>query len=213
MSTGTVSRFFALLSLACWVAVAATVVLVVARRRQPGGRVDELYDSLRRSALWLAWIVALVTTLGSLYYSEIAHFTPCKLCWIQRIAMYPLALILLVAAVRRDRKVWMYVLPQALIGAGFAIYHTQLQAFPNQGSSFCTTFEPCTTRFVWQFGFVSLPFMALSAFAFIITMLLVARGVPGADDEPASFDEIEDADPPRAVPPTSDMSLEGSLTP
>jgi len=177
MSTGTVSRFFALLALACWVAVAATVVVVVARRRQPGGRVDELYDSLRRSALWLAWIVALVTTLGSLYYSEIAHFTPCKLCWIQRIAMYPLTLTLLVAALRNDRRVAFYVVPVAVVGAAFSIYQTQLQAFPNQGSSVCTTFEPCTTRFVWQFGFVSLPFMALSAFAFIITMttILVRR--------------------------------------
>jgi disulfide bond formation protein DsbB len=212
MSTPTFSRFFALLALACWVAVAAVLVLVVARRRRPSDRLDELYDGLRRSALWLAWTVALVTTLGSLYYSEIAHFTPCQLCWFQRIAMYPLALILLVAAVRRDRKIWMYVLPQALIGAGFAVYHTQLQAFPNQGSSFCTTFEPCTTRYVWQFGFVSLPFMALSAFVFIITMLLVARGASGTDDEPASFDEMEDADSPRVASPTSDMSLEGSLT-
>ncbi|MBV8951763.1 MAG: hypothetical protein JOZ99_12870, partial [Actinobacteria bacterium] len=106
-----------------------------------------------------------------------------------RIAMYPLSVILLIAALRRDRQVWWYVLPQAVVGAGFAVYHTQLQAFPSQGSSFCTLSEPCTVRYVWEFGFVSLPFMALSAFVFVITMVIVAFGVrvsrtegPGDED-------------------------------
>jgi disulfide bond formation protein DsbB len=146
-----------------------------------------VFEDLAPNALWLAWIVALVTTLGSLYYSEVAHFVPCPLCWYQRIAVYPLAIVLLVAAIRRDRTIWYYAIGPAVIGAAFAIYHTQLQAFPSQGSSFCTLREPCTTRYVWQFGFVSLPFMALSAFAFIITMLFVARvGVPTPQRSSAS---------------------------
>jgi disulfide bond formation protein DsbB len=200
-----VSKFFAVLALACWVAVGAVIVLALARRRSPDGRLAVVSEDLRRSALWLAWLVALVATLGSLYYSEIAHFTPCKLCWYQRICMYPLAVILLVAAVRRDRRIWVYVLPQAVIGAGFAVYHTQLQAFPSQGSSFCTTLEPCTVRYVWEFGFVSLPFLALSAFVFIITMLLVARGRAGTRDAPTPLSEYE--------PAADDTDLEGSLTP
>ena len=207
MSTPTVSRFFAVLALACWIGVAAVVGLVIARRRRPGGRADDAYRDVQRNALWLAWIVALVATLGSLYYSEIAHFVPCKLCWYQRICMYPLAVILLVAAVRRERRIWMYVLPQAVVGAGFALYHTQLQAFPSQGSSFCTTLEPCTVRYVWQFGFVSLPFMALSAFSFIITMLLVARRAPGTEEESLSFDEASESEPP-----SGGDRLEGTLT-
>jgi len=207
LSTPTVSRFFAVLALACWIGVAAVVGLVIARRMRPGGRADDAYRDVQRNALWLAWIVALVATLGSLYYSEIAHFVPCKLCWYQRICMYPLAVILLVAAVRRERRIWMYVLPQAVVGAGFALYHTQLQAFPSQGSSFCTTLEPCTVRYVWQFGFVSLPFMALSAFSFIITMLLVARRAPGTEEESLSFDEASESEPP-----SGGDRLEGTLT-
>lgn len=119
--------------------------------------------------------VALVTTLGSFYYSEVAHLVPCRLCWYQRIARYPLSFTLLVGALRHDRRVWLYAVPQAAVGAAFAVYHTQLQAFPKAGSPFCTTAEPCTVRYVWEFGFVSLPFMALAAFAFVITMTLVAR--------------------------------------
>jgi disulfide bond formation protein DsbB len=88
--------------------------------------------------------------------------------------MYPFAIVLLIAALRRDRKIAWYVVPVATIGALFAAYQTQLQAYPNQRSAFCTLTEPCSTRYVWEFGFVSLPFMALSAFVFIITMTLVA---------------------------------------
>lgn len=176
MTTADFSVFFAVLSLACWGATLAVIALVVASRVGTRGLLAELVDDLASVGLWLAWLVALVTTLGSLYFSLVAHYTPCALCWYQRIAMYPLALILLVAAVRRDRHVGWYVLPLALVGAGLAVYHTQLQAFPSQHSTFCTTAEPCTVRYVWEFGFVSLPFMALSAFVFVITMtVLVAR--------------------------------------
>ena len=175
MTTADFSVFFALLSLACWGATITVIGLAFATRAgKSGSGVSDWFADLRRVGLWIAWLVALATTLGSLYYSEIAHFTACKLCWYQRIAMYPLSITLLVAAVRRDRRVVWYVAPIATIGAAFAVYQTQLQAFPSQHSSFCTTAEPCTIRYVWEFGFVSLPFMALSAFVFIITMTAVA---------------------------------------
>ena len=174
MTTADFSVFFAVLSLACWGATVAVIALVLAARVGAGGLVAELVDDLAAVGLWLAWLVALVTTLGSLYFSLVAHYTPCALCWYQRIAMYPLVFILLVAAVRRDRRAGWYVLPLALVGTAFAVYHTQLQAFPSQHSTFCTTTEPCTVRYVWEFGFVSLPFMALSAFVFVITMTVLA---------------------------------------
>jgi disulfide bond formation protein DsbB len=184
MSTADFARFFAILSLACFGATAGVILLAVASTRRPRGAAAALFDDVRQVGLWLAWLVALVTTLGSLYFSEVAHFTPCKLCWYQRIAMYPLALVLLIAAVRRDRRIAWYVVPVAAIGAAFSAYQTQLQAFPSQHSSFCTTTEPCTIRYVWEFGFVSLPFMALCAFAFIITMtIFVGRHVSAGTGE------------------------------
>ncbi len=174
MTTARFSVFFALLALACWGATITVIGLAVLARRRRDQASSSLFDDVRRISLWLAWLVATVTTLGSLYYSEVAHFTPCKLCWYQRIAMYPLAIVLLIAAARRDRGIAWYVVPVATIGALFSVYQTQLQAFPHQHSSFCTLTEPCTVRYVWEFGFVSLPFMALSAFVFIITMTIVA---------------------------------------
>ena len=184
MSTADLSRFFATLALACFAATAGVLALALVAWRRPESAAGALFDDVVRVGLWLAWLVALVTTLGSLYFSEIAHFTPCKLCWYQRIAVYPLAIVLLVAALKRDRRIAWYVVPVAIIGAGFAAYQTQLQAFPSQHSSFCTTTEPCTVRYVWEFGFVSLPLMALSAFLFIITMtILVGRHASAGMEE------------------------------
>jgi disulfide bond formation protein DsbB len=197
VSTEDFSRFFAILSLITWAATLATIGLALVRRLAPDSAAAALFDDLGRAALWLAWVVAAVTTSGSLYYSQVANFVPCELCWFQRICMYPMAVILLIAALRRDRRIWLYLLPQAVVGAGIAIYHTQLQAFPKQ-TSFCPTLTPCTTRYVWEFKFVSLPFMALAAFIFIITMMLVARAT-----DPDRVELPEDEDPSPSVAPAS----------
>ncbi len=209
-STETASIFFALLSLLCVATTVGVAVLALVRRARPDSAVAYFVDDLGRMALWLAWLVATVTTLGSLYMSEIADFVPCELCWFQRICMYPLVLVLGVATWRRDRHVWVYVLPQAVVGAGIAVYHTQLQAYPEQ-ATFCTTETPCTTRYVWEFGFVSLPFMALSAFAFIITMVLLARATDPAgtfaDDQPADHHDLVDDDLAASPLPSEEIGV------
>lgn len=192
MSTETASVFFAILSLAAVVGAVAVGVVCRLGSRAPAGAMGGWREDVGRASLPLAWVVATVTTLGSLYYSQIAHFVPCQLCWYQRIAMYPLVLLLGIAAWRRDRAVRLYVIAQCAVGAAIAAYHSFIQAFPpDGGSSFCTVEAPCTTRYVWQFGFVSLPFMALTAFVFIIVLMLAAAvpddGQPdGSTREPTS---------------------------
>lgn len=188
MSVAAFSKFFAVLSLVVWGATLITCGLAVAHRRDPDSNAGLFYEDIARNAVWIAGIVALGTMLGSLYLSEVAHFVPCPLCWYQRICMYPLSVALLVGALRRDRGVYMYVLPPALVGAAIAIYHTQLQAFPKQSGPFCDAQELCKARYIYEWGFVSIPFMSLSAFIFIIVMMLVYRsnrhGEFEADGEP-----------------------------
>jgi disulfide bond formation protein DsbB len=125
--------------------------------------------------LRLAWTMAVVAMLGSLYYSQIGHLPPCEYCWYQRIAMYPLAVILGIAVVRRDTAVRRYVLPLAAIGGSISAYHYMIQQFPNLSTGVCSTAIPCTTPLVWKFDFVSIPFMALVSFAAIITVLALDR--------------------------------------
>jgi disulfide bond formation protein DsbB len=121
----------------------------------------------------LAWLVALVTTTGSLYYSEHAGFIPCQLCWYQRILMYPLVIILLVAWLRKDRKVWMTVVPFVVIGTGVSLYHWLVERVPAFAeSSSCSLEAPCTSPWFEKLGFVTLAWMAMSGFLLIGTLMV-----------------------------------------
>ena len=131
-----------------------------------------LKRELRSLTMELATLVAVGATLGSLYFSEIRNFLPCEFCWYQRIAMYPLALILLIATIRRDRKIIPYALTLSTIGAIISAYHYQLQLFPGQGSS-CGLDASCAYKWVEVFGFVTIPLLAFGSFL-LISMLLLA---------------------------------------
>ena len=126
-------------------------------------------------ALALAWLVAAVCMFGSLYLSEVAHLTPCRLCWYQRIAMYPLVVLLGIAVVRADILVARrYFAPLAILGGLISLYHYQLERFPNQPTLSCGLETPCSIPVVNLWGFASVPFMALAGFLLIATLLLVA---------------------------------------
>jgi disulfide bond formation protein DsbB len=136
------------------------------------------------SAIVAAWIPALLAMIGSLYYSEIVHYQPCTLCWYQRIAMYPLVLILGIAAWRRDLGVRIYAIPLAAVGAAISAYHYLLEWFPALDTGACTVGIPCTQVWFRQFGFVSMPLLALIAFLLVIAFLLLAirRDVDEGDE-------------------------------
>lgn len=173
MSVFAYNRFVSVLAL---FALAGAIGLVVARFAAPSA-----VRQLRPAALWLAFVVALTTTTGSLIYSEVYYFEPCRLCWYQRIAMYPLALILGIAAFRRDAGVRRYVVPVATIGLLIAAYHYLIETFPGLDAGACGTGVPCTARYVEEFGFISIAFMAFCGFAAIISLLTVSyRGVKDA---------------------------------
>ena len=125
--------------------------------------------------MWGAWAFAAVASLGSLFFSEYADFVPCRLCWFQRIAMYPLAVILLIAAVRRDRRgAALYGLPLAVAGAGVSIYHKYIEIHPEAESAGCKIGAPCSVKWIEEFGYVTIPVLALTAFAAIGAFLALA---------------------------------------
>ncbi|QQR54568.1 disulfide bond formation protein B [Candidatus Peregrinibacteria bacterium] len=126
--------------------------------------------------IYLSWIQSLVATLGSLYFSEVMDLPPCVLCWYQRIAMYPLVFILAVGILTRDVKVYLYALPLSLIGFGIAVYHNLLywEIIPESLAP-CRAGISCTTKFFEWFGFITIPFMSLTAFTVITVSLLLFR--------------------------------------
>ena len=176
------ARLCALLALVA----GAGAVLVGLSTRARSGPLAQLRHDLGPVALPLAAVVAATAMAGSLYFSEVANFTPCPLCWYQRCAMYPLALLLVMAAVRRDVGVRRYAIPLALVGAAVSIYHVQLERFPDQ-ASLCTLDGPsCSAPPVEQFGFVTLAVMALCGFAAIVALLAVARPTRPPSSEPTA---------------------------
>jgi len=159
-------RIFGLLAIVALV-VAVLTAIAVARGRVPAWLRDDV-------ALPLATAIAATATGGSLLLSEVAGYLPCVLCWYQRIAMYPLVLILGIAAVRGDREVWRTAVPLSAIGAGIAVWHILLEQNPGWGGP-CDDAAPCTILWVEELGFLTLPTMALIAFVAISTLSLAAR--------------------------------------
>jgi len=129
---------------------------------------------LSQQAVWLAWLVAATATGGSLFFSQVAHFPPCQYCWYQRICMYPLAIILLVGGLLRDRRAVLYAAVFPLVGAVISIYHIYIEVNPDKESASCKAGIPCSTRWIQEFGYITIPRMALSGFALIAVLLVVA---------------------------------------
>lgn len=187
MDVSTVTLLYGVAALVGVVILIWLAVMFVASRLSAaaGYGFERFRERLTPFALVGGFSVALLAMLGSLYFSEIAHYTPCTLCWYQRIAMYPLVLLLGVAAWRRDPGIRLYAIPLATIGAVIAAYHYLLEWFPSIDTGACTVGIPCTQVWFRQFGFVSLPLLALIAFLLIIAILLLPpQGSSGAEADP-----------------------------
>jgi disulfide bond formation protein DsbB len=166
--------FFALLALLCVVASVAVLALRVAGRSSAAAR--ELLDGLAPLALPVPALVTAVSMLGSLYFSNIVGYRPCVLCWYQRTAIYPLAVMLVIATVRRDRAVRRYAVPIAGIGAAISLYHWLLERWPTLDTGSCSADAPCSVPYFENFGFVTLAFMALAAFVTTLVFLTLPHG-------------------------------------
>ncbi len=130
-------------------------------------------DRLREILIDAAALVAVGATAGSLYLSESVGLVPCELCWFQRIAMYPLAVILPLARFRGDRAVVPYALALGLLGLAISVYHVQLQLFPEQ-SSFCEAANPCSNTLAKAFGTFSIPQLSMACFALVVILMTSA---------------------------------------
>ena len=146
------------------------------------GPLDFLRDILWGYELWCAFAVAAIATGGSLFFSEIAGFVPCELCWYQRICMYPLSITTLLAAIFNERRIAPYLLPFPVIGAGVSVYHLLIENGVVKQASACLISAPggCATKWINEFGYMTIPTLALTAFALSFAFLLLACFEPGA---------------------------------
>ena len=133
----------------------------------------------KNNYLILAFIVALAATLGSLFYSEIAGYEPCKLCWFQRIFMYPQVFLLGLALYKKDLGMAPYSLLLSSVGAVIAFYHylLQLNIAPSLPCSAMGYSVSCSQVFVMNFGYITIPLMAFSAFVLLIFLALINKKI------------------------------------
>jgi disulfide bond formation protein DsbB len=126
--------------------------------------------------LWLAFLVSATATGGSLFFSEIANFVPCELCWYQRIFMYPVAIVTLLAAIANDYRVARCLLPLPVIGAGVSVYHLLVENGVVNEAQSCKLSAPggCATKWINEFGYVTIPTLALTGFVLVFGFLLLA---------------------------------------
>lgn len=129
---------------------------------------------LSENYLPIAFLIASFATLGSLTFSEILHFDPCKLCWFQRIFMYPQIIIFLIALLKKDRNVWRISLALSLIGFSIALYHIFLQMYP--------TTLPCSDEVISCakvqfrfFGYITIPVMSATGFTILSLLGLLGK--------------------------------------
>jgi len=165
----------------------AGAVLMVAARLIPSVASVRFLDALYRVQLPLAALVAITATSGSLFMSEFGeHWIPCRWCWFQRIFMYSLAVVLLVAAIRRDRGVKWFAVPLAVIGICTSLWHILNEHRVVEESSACFTVQSCANPWRVSFGTldfstgtlvtsgmpITLAVMAFCGFAAILALLL-----------------------------------------
>ena len=130
---------------------------------------------IEEHALQILLLISAVATSGSLYFSENLGFTPCKLCWYQRIFMYPQVVLILMAYIKKTNDVFKYIFALSIIGMFIAGYHYILQTFPNPYAP-CGDVGysvSCTVDFFKYFGYITIPWMSFSAFVIIFSVSLL----------------------------------------
>ena len=139
------------------------------------------FDSSKRSNfgltfIFLAFLVSLFATLGSLFFSEIMKFIPCSLCWYQRIFMYPLVFLFLINLLYPDDKIFKYALPLVFIGWLISVYHNLLmfKIIPENLSP-CVQGIPCSVDYLNWFGFITIPLLSFFAYTCVLILLIIAK--------------------------------------
>ena len=124
--------------------------------------------------VFAAWLIALISTLGSLFFSEIMHFPPCSLCWYQRIFMYPLVFVLFAGLFPVNKSVFKFSIPLVVTGFLISIYHNllQLEIIPETAAP-CREGISCSAKYIEWAGFVTIPLLSFISFSILLTILII----------------------------------------
>ena len=133
-------------------------------------------DSSSSTFVFLAFLVSLIATFGSLFFSEIMNFIPCSLCWYQRIFMYPLVFLFAINLLFPDDKIFKYAFPLVLVAWGISIYHNLLmfKIIPEKLSP-CVQGVPCSVDYINWLGFITIPLLSFFAYTIVLILLIILK--------------------------------------
>lgn len=165
-----VNQIFALLTVAGQAMVVAMIALLILKQ-------NDVLSFIAKRAVLFSFVIVLAATLGSLFYSEIAGYEPCKLCWLQRIFIFPQVILLGMALWKKDRGIADYSIALSLGGAIIAGYQylLQLGLVPSLPCSAIGDSVSCTQRFVMQFGYITIPLMAFTALSAVCMLMILQK--------------------------------------
>lgn len=129
---------------------------------------------IKKYNMQISWFISLCGTIFSLIFSELLKLLPCDLCWYQRMAMYPLVLILGIGMLRKDPQVSSYAFPFTFIGLLISVYQITIQTFPSSSMKTCSVGVSCTEDQLNLFGFITIPMLSFVGFL-LITILLCLK--------------------------------------
>jgi disulfide bond formation protein DsbB len=141
--------------------------------------IDKTLSKLAPFTFYFAFAVALLGVVGSLLFSEFIGFTPCVLCWIQRIFLYPLVIILPIAMIRRDKGIAPYILGLSIPGAIVALYQSYTQLGGYSVTPCTASGGSCSKVYVLEYGYITIPLMAFTAFLWIIISMIIHKRYAG----------------------------------
>ncbi len=133
-------------------------------------------NNLNWTILFISWLIASISMLGSLFFSEVMKFPPCVLCWYQRICLFPLVLVFTIGLISFDKSVVKYALPLAIAGWFVAFYHNLLYSgIIPESIQPCSQGISCTEDYINLFGIFTIPMLSLISFSAIIILLFTLK--------------------------------------
>ena len=172
MITPFLNQIFALLTIGGQIFIVIGIIYAIAQRKN---KENTLIQFFVKNAYFFAFIIQFTAMVGSLIYSNIIGYAPCDLCWYQRIFSYPTVVLLGMAIMRREQKIVDYVLALTIIGTMISIYHNYI-SFGGESLLPCpANGVSCTKLYVYEYGYVTIPMMMLTAFALTIFFLMMHK--------------------------------------
>ncbi|MGH3049432.1 MAG: disulfide bond formation protein B, partial [Gaiellaceae bacterium] len=184
----------ALAALGVFGQVVAGLLLLLGALALAGARgpLDAVRGWLWGYELWIAFLVAAVGTGGSLFFSQVVGFTPCEMCWFQRICMYPLSILLLFLAFHGDNRAARYLFVFPLVGGCVSVYHLLEQNGVVKQTLQCSLSAPggCATKWINEFGYITIPTLALTGFVLLIEFLVLSLAGSAGEADTLSADAV-----------------------